>query len=136
MLKSLIMLTAVAGLAGAAEAQAPWPEQSDYVCRVDQEGEPASELRVRVDLKVKAWCTSADACKEIKTIFGEKGDAVVLESSQLEDTSFETSIDRKSGRYATRTESSGLSSEAHGTCKPAPFTPFGVKLDGSKIKGG
>ena len=134
-------VTTIAGLlagfiaATAAQAQ-PWPQQSDYVCTATSSAGEKDDQRVQIDLKNKAWCTSKDDCKEVKTIFGEKDGKVVLESSQLEFTSFETSIDRATGRYDSAVTTGGFTTESHGTCKPAAFTPFKVTVDGSKIRGG
>lgn len=127
----------LAALAAAATAAAQtFPVQSDYVCTAKTNDGQPDDQRIRVDLDAKAWCTSKDGCKEIKTLFGVKGPQVVLESSQLEVTSYESSIDRASGAYSSVVTVGGIESASHGTCKPAPFTPFGVKLDGSKITGG
>ncbi len=123
-------------LAAAPTLAQPWPVQTDYVCAAKSSGGDDESQRVRVDMKNKAWCTSKDECKEIKTIFGEKGDKVLLESSQLEVTSYETSIDRKTGAFDSVVTTGGFTSETHGTCKPAAFTPFAVTVDGSKIRGG
>ena len=123
-------------LAAAPAAAQTFPRQSDYVCTARANTGESDDQRIRVDLDAKAWCSSKDGCKEIKTIFGIKGAKVVLESSQLEVTSYESSIDRSTGAYSSVVTVGGLESSSQGSCKPAPFTPFGVKLDGSKITGG
>lgn len=135
------IILAAAVLAVAIPAVTPaaaqtFPDQSDYVCSATTGGGDKEELRLQVDVKNRAWCSSADKCKEIKTIFNIAGPKVILESSQLEVTSYETSIDRASGKYDSKSETGGFSSESHGTCKPAPFTAFPVAIDGSKIRGG
>ncbi len=128
-------LSAVLCAASPGAAQT-FPQRADYVCTAKTDTGEADDQRIRVDLDTKAWCTSKDGCKEIKTLFGVKDAKVILESSQLEVTSYESSIDRKSGAYSSVVTTGGLESSSHGACKPAPFTPFGVKLDGSKITGG
>lgn len=122
-------------LTSSAAAQA-WPVKSDYVCTARSDTGEADDQRIRVDTEAKAWCTSKDGCKEIKTLFGIKDAKVVLESSQLEVTSYESSIDRATGAYSSVVTVGGIESSSHGSCKAAPFTPFGVKLDGSRITGG
>lgn len=129
------VLTAVLACASPGAAQT-YPTRSDYVCTARTETGEADDQRIRVDMEAKAWCTSKDGCKEIKTLFGVKDAKVVLESSQLEVTSYESSIDRASGAYSSTVTVGGIESWSRGACKPAPFTPFGVKLDGSKITGG
>lgn len=131
---SLAGVLALCGAASSAHAQT-WPQQSDYVCSAKSSTGETDDQRFQVDLKNKAWCTSKDECKEIKTIFGEQGAKVVLESSTLEVTSYESSIDRGSGKYDSMVDAGGFKTESHGTCKPAPFTAFKVQVDGSKIKG-
>ena len=128
-------LAAALGLAAPAAAQA-WPEKADYVCAIKADTGEADDQRIRVDLAAKAWCTSKDGCKEIKTLFGVKDAKVILESSELEVSSYESSIDRATGVYTSSVTVGGIQSSSRGTCKAAPFTPFGVKLDGSRITGG
>ena len=127
---------AAALLAASPGAAQTWPEKADYVCTARTDTGEADDQRIRVDLQSKAWCTSKDGCKEIKTLFGVKDARVILESSQLEVTSYESAIDRASGAYSSVVTVGGIESSSHGSCKPAPFTPFGVKLDGSRITGG
>ena len=129
------VLTVALACASPGAAQT-YPARSDYVCTAKTDAGEADDQRVRVDTEAKAWCTSKDDCKEIKTLFGVRDSKVVLESSQLEVTSYESSIDRATGAYESTVTTGGLESWSRGTCKPAPFTPFGVKLDGSRIKGG
>lgn len=127
---------AAALLAAVPAAAQTWPQKSDYVCTARSDtGEP-DDQRIRVDLEAKAWCTSKDGCKEIKTLFGVKAAKVILESSQLEVTSYESSIDRATGAYSSVVTTGGFDSASRGACRPAPFTPFGIKLDGSRITGG
>ena len=131
----------IAGGVAAALAASPagaqtYPAQSDYVCTAKSNAGEPDDQRIRIDLTAKAWCSSKDGCKEIKTLFGVRDAKVILESSQLEVSSYESSIDRATGRYDSVVDAIGITSESHGTCKPAPFTPFGVKLDGSRITGG
>ena len=125
---------ALAATASAAQAQT-WPVTTDYVCAATSSTGEKEDQRFQIDLKNKAWCTSKDDCKEIKTIFGEQGAKLVLESSTLEVTSYESSIDRATGRYDSVIDAGGFKTETHGTCKPAAFTKFKVEVDGSKIKG-
>lgn len=124
-----------AAAASAAHAQT-WPQQADYVCTATSSTGEKDDQRIQLDLKNKAWCTSKDACGEVKTIFGEQGGKVVLESSTLEVTSYESSIDRATGKYDSVIDAGGFKTESHGTCKVAAFTPFKVQVDGSKIRGG
>ena len=131
----IILVAAVLAVAYPAAAQT-FPEQSDYLCSATTGAGEKEELRIRVDVKNRAWCSSVDGCKEIKTVFNIAGPKVILESSQLEVTSYETSIDRATGKYDFKSETGGFTSESHGQCKPAPFTPFAVTVDGSKIRGG
>ncbi len=128
-------LAAALGAASPGTAQT-YPQKADYVCAIKADTGESDDQRIRVDLDAKAWCTSKDGCKEIKTLFGVKDARVVLESSQLEVASYESSIDRATGAYSSVVTTGGIESSSRGVCKPAPFTPFGVKLDGSKITGG
>lgn len=129
-------LAVAAALAASAVHAQSLPEKSDYVCAIKADDGTSEDQVFRIDLQNKAWCTSKDGCREIKTIFGVQGTKVVLESSQLEVASFESSIDRSNGAYASSVTTGLMSSRSAGACKPAPFTAFPVAVDGSKIRGG
>ena len=110
-------------------------EQMDFVCTAtDTAGGAPQQLRYSVDLHSHAWCAREPACTEIKTVFGVKGSKLVLESSSLEVTSYETSIDRADGAYNSVVSLGGMRTETKGVCKPAPFTPFGVAVSGTALK--
>ena len=128
-----VAVTLMAASPGAAQT---YPVKTDYVCTIKADTGESDDQRIRVDLETKAWCTSKDGCKEIKTLFGVKDAKVILESSELEVTSYESSIDRATGAYSSMVAVGGIQNSSVGSCKPAPFTPFGVKLDGSRITGG
>ena len=131
---SAALMTAL--LPGSAGVAQTYPVRSDYVCTAKADSGEADDQRIRVDLEAKAWCTSKDGCREVKTLFGVKDARVILESSQLESASYESSIDRATGAYLSTVSTAGFDSSSRGTCKAAPFTPFGVKLDGSRMTGG
>ena len=136
-MRPMLAFTA-AVLLGSAPAYAAPAEQSDYICAVTDDAGEAETLRYSIDLNAKAWCSDKDECREIMTVFGVQGDKLVLESSTLEVTSFETSIDTTTGAYDSKVSITepAITTHSRGTCKPAPFTPFKVKVDGSKIRGG
>ena len=124
-------------LALQAAAAGPAAEQMDFVCTAtDAAGGAPQQLRYSVDLRANAWCAREPACKEIKTVFGVKGSKLILESSALEVTSYETSIDRADGAYSSVVSIAepALRTESRGTCKAVPFTPFGVAVSGTALK--
>ena len=111
-------------------------EQMDFVCTATDTDGATQALRYSVDLHANAWCAREPACKEVKTVFGTKGPKLILESSQLEVTSYETSIDRATGAYSSvvTIAEPALRTESHGVCKAVPFTPFGVAVSGTALK--
>ena len=133
------MITALL-LAAALQAAAAPPaaaEPVDFVCAVTDDAGQKQALRYSVDYRASAWCErQGAACKEVKTLFGLKGSKVLLESSQLEVTSYETSIDRGSGAYDSviTLAEPPIRTETHGVCTPAPFTPFGVPVSAAALK--
>ena len=129
------LLLAAALQAAPAAAAAP-PAPTDFVCTATDEAGQKQSLRYSVDYRANAWCAQEPTCKEVKTLFGAKGPKLILESSQLEVTSYETSIDRSSGAYDSVISLTDppIHTESHGLCKPAPFTPFGVAVSGAALK--
>ena len=137
MIAALLLAAALQTAAAApASPSAPAPEATDFVCTATDDSGQKQAVRYSVDYRASAWCEREAACKEIKTLFGLKGSKVILESSQLEVTSYETSIDRGSGAYdsVVTLAEPPIRSESHGVCKAVPFTPFGVAVSGAALK--
>ena len=129
------MRTLIAGfglaLCFSSAAPAAGPAQFDLVCTgKDDQGQAAAE-RVSVDIDKKAWCLREEGKCEIATLFGLEGDTVVFERSQLETGSYDHWADRKSGAYRNMSSTAvpPITTDTKGTCKEAPFTPFGVALN-------
>ena len=112
-------------------ALAAGPAQFDLVCAgKDDQGQAGGE-RLSVDLDKKAWCLREEGKCDIATVFGIEGDTVIFERSQLETGSYDHWADRKSGVYRNMSASAvpPITTDTKGTCKEAPFTPFGVSLN-------
>lgn len=112
-------------------ALAAGPPQFDLICAGKDDQSQAVAERLSVDVDKKAWCLREEGKCEIATLFGVEGDTLIFERSQLETGSYDHWANRQSGDYRNMSATAvpPITTDSKGSCKEAPFTPFGVALN-------